>query len=117
MLFHKKNAHPQSFILVFSVKWIILLKKHNEYTRGEIGMISYKKLWHLLIDRDMKKSDLLRSANISTTSMAKLSKNENVTTDVLQKVCNALGCDIADIMEFVPEQKKQQESAAGDTDE
>lgn len=80
-------------------------------------MISYKKLWHLLIDRDMNKSDLMRLANISTTSMAKLSKNENVTTDVLQKICNALRCDIADIMEFIPEQRGQQGMAAGESNE
>lgn len=80
-------------------------------------MICYKKLWHLLIDRDMNKSDLLRLANISTTSMAKLSKNENVTTDVLQKICIALNCDIADIMEFIPETKNQQIAAVGDSDE
>lgn len=80
-------------------------------------MISYKKLWHLLIDREMKKSDLMRLSNISTTSMAKLSKNENVTTDVLQKICKALKCDIADIMEFVPDQGHLQETATGDNNE
>lgn len=65
--------------------------------------ISYKKLWKLLIDRDMKKKDLRESAGISTASMAKLGKNKNVTTDVLVKICNALKCDIADIMEIEPD--------------
>ena len=65
--------------------------------------ISYKKLWKLLIDRDMKKKDLREAAGISTASMAKLGKNENVTTDVLVKICKALKCDISDIMEIVDE--------------
>ncbi|MCC2348834.1 helix-turn-helix domain-containing protein [Bacillus pacificus] len=63
--------------------------------------ISYKKLWKLLIDKDMKKKDLREAAGISTASMAKLGKNENVNTDILIKVCKALDCDISDIMEIV----------------
>jgi DNA-binding Xre family transcriptional regulator len=63
--------------------------------------ISYKKLWKLLIDRDMKKKDLREAAGISTASMAKLGKNENVNTEILIKVCKALSCDISDIMEIV----------------
>ena len=63
--------------------------------------VSYKKLWKLLIDRNMKKTDLIELAGISTVSLAKLGKNENVTTDVLIKICNALKCDIGDIMEMV----------------
>jgi DNA-binding Xre family transcriptional regulator len=62
--------------------------------------ISYKKLWKLLIDKDMKKKDLKEAAGISTSSIAKLGKNENVTTDVLVKICKALKCDISDIMEI-----------------
>jgi putative transcriptional regulator len=65
--------------------------------------ISYKKLWKLLIDRDMKKKDLQQAAGISSTSITKLGKNENVNTEILQKVCVALQCDISDIMEIVPE--------------
>lgn len=62
--------------------------------------ISYKKLWKLLIDKDMKKKDLREAAGISTASMAKLGKNQNVNTDILVKVCKALDCDISDIMEI-----------------
>lgn len=65
--------------------------------------ISYKRLWKLLIDRDMKKKDLCVSAGISHASMAKLGKNENITTDVLVKICTALNCDISDIMEITEE--------------
>ena len=63
--------------------------------------VSYKKLWKLLIDRDMKKKDLCAAAGISHASVAKLGKNENVTTDVLVKICTALKCDISDIMEII----------------
>lgn len=59
----------------------------------------YNKLWKLLIDRNLKKTDLLSIAGISSTTLAKLGKNENVTTDVLLKICSALHCDIADIAE------------------
>lgn len=63
--------------------------------------ISYKKLWKLLIDKDMRKEDLRLKAGISTNTMAKLGKNENVNTEMLVKICTALNCDIADIMEIV----------------
>lgn len=65
--------------------------------------ISYKKLWKLLIDKDMKKKDLQAKAHISPASIAKLSKNENVTTVVLLKICKALTCDVSDIMEVIEE--------------
>lgn len=64
-----------------------------------MSTVSYKKLWKLLIDKDMKKKDLREATGISTASMAKLSKNENLTTDVLLRICYALKCDISDIME------------------
>ncbi len=63
--------------------------------------ISYKKLWKLLIDRDMLKRDLAVKAEISSTSIAKLAKNENVNTEILRKICSALQCDVSDIMEMV----------------
>lgn len=65
--------------------------------------ISYKKLWKLLIDKDMRKEDLRLKAGISTNTMAKLGKNENVNTDILVKICSALNCDIADIMDITEE--------------
>ena len=58
--------------------------------------ISYKKLWKLLIDKDMKKEDLRIKAGISTNTIAQLGKNENVNTDMLAKICSALDCNIAD---------------------
>lgn len=68
---------------------------------GKNMKISYKKLWKLLIDKEMLKKDLAEKADISTTSIAKLGKNENVNTDILLKICIALDCDLTDIMEIV----------------
>lgn len=62
--------------------------------------ISYKKLWKLLIDKNMNKRDLKRVSGVSTTSIAKLGKGENITTDVLLKICKALDCGINDIMDM-----------------
>jgi DNA-binding Xre family transcriptional regulator len=71
--------------------------------------VSYKRLWKLLIDRDMKKKDLQAAAGISPSSISKLSKNENVSMDVLIKVCTALGVDFKDIMELVPNMVEERE--------
>ncbi|RCX15454.1 DNA-binding Xre family transcriptional regulator [Anaerobacterium chartisolvens] len=67
--------------------------------------ISYKKLWKLLIDKDMKKKALQKLAGISSASITKLGKNENVNTEILAKICKASNCDIADIMEMNGEVK------------
>ena len=64
---------------------------------------SYKKLWKLLIDKDMKKEDLRQKAGITTTAMAKLGRNETVHMDILLKICNALDCKLEDILEIVSE--------------
>ena len=86
---------------------LVPVKEFEDDGHEVYGMkISYKKLWKLLIDRDMKKKDLCAAAGISHASMAKLGKNENVTTDVLVKICTALQCDIGDIMELTPEISK-----------
>lgn len=66
-------------------------------------MIVYKKLWKLLIDREMKKTELSELSKVSMTSIAKLGRNENVNTDILNKICIALECDVSDIMEVVPD--------------
>lgn len=67
-------------------------------------IVSYKKLWKLLIDKDMKKKDLMAQAHISATSVAKMTKGENLQTDVLVKICKALQCDVSDIMEILPDE-------------
>lgn len=66
--------------------------------------LSYKKLWKLLIDKDMKKKDLQKVADISSTSITKLGKNENVNTEIIEKICAALHCDVSDIMEMVEDE-------------
>lgn len=71
--------------------------------------VSYKKLWKLLIDRDMKKKDLLAAAGISQSSLSKMGRNENVNTDILVKVCKALNCDIGDIMEIVEDDNQSRQ--------
>ena len=68
--------------------------------------ISYKKLWKLLIDREMKKKDLVALSGISQSSVTKMGKNENVNTDVLVRICRALNCDIGDIAEIVSQESR-----------
>lgn len=68
--------------------------------------ISYKKLWKLLIDKDMLKKELAEKADISTFTISKMSKGESVTTDTLVKICKALDCNLDDIMELVDECEK-----------
>lgn len=65
--------------------------------------VSYKRLWKLLIDRDMKKGELCKLAGISNASITKMGKNGCITTDVLDKICTALRCNIEDIMEIIQE--------------
>ena len=69
-----------------------------------MAYICYKKLWKLLIDRNLKKKDLQKMAGISASSIAKLGRNECVNTEILAKICNALNCDTSDIMEMERDQ-------------
>ena len=69
--------------------------------------ISYKGLWKLLIDKDMKKKDLVKAAHISTYTINKLNRGDNVKTDTLVKICSALHCSIEDIMEVIPDSGEQ----------
>ena len=74
-------------------------------TKGIIMAIRYNKLWKKLIDENMMKVDLRDQAGITTNALAKLGKNEHVSTQVLEKVCKVLHCEIQDIMEFVPDEE------------
>lgn len=67
--------------------------------------VSYKKLFKLMIDRDMKKKDLRELASIGNSTMAKLANDENVTMEVMAKICNALNCKIDDIVDILPNEK------------
>ena len=71
--------------------------------------VSYKKLWKLLIDRDMKKKELAQLAGISNFTISKMSAGNNVTVEVLGKICKALNCTLDDIMEFIPEENLNEE--------
>ena len=66
-------------------------------------MISYNKLWKLLIDKNLNKKELIKLSGVSSSSIAKMTKGQNVTTDVLCKICKALNCDFQDIMEYISE--------------
>ena len=67
--------------------------------------VSYKRLWKLLIDKDMKKKDLAAAANISTYTVNKLNRGENVNTDTLVSICKVLDCTFDDIMELIPDEQ------------
>ena len=69
--------------------------------------ISYNKLWKLLIDKNMKKQDLKKITGISATCIAKIGRGDNITTDVLVRICTALNCRLEDIMELVPDEATQ----------
>ena len=70
--------------------------------------VCYNKLWKIMIDRKMKKKDLIALSGISRSTVAKLTRDENVNTDVLVRICNALACDVGDIMEVVSVDKSEQ---------
>ena len=65
--------------------------------------VSYKKLWHLLLDKGMTKLELAKRAEISRYSITKMGKDEDVSTDVLKKICDALHCQVEEIVDFIPE--------------
>ena len=69
--------------------------------------VCYKKLWKLLIDKKMNKTELRMASGITTTALAKLGRNENVNTEVLAKICKTLDCKIEDIMEMVPDEEEK----------
>ena len=76
--------------------------------KGLIMAIRYNKLWKKLIDENMMKVDLRDQAGITTNALAKLGKNEHVSTQVLEKVCRVLHCEIQDIMEFVQDEEREE---------
>lgn len=83
--------------------------------------LSYKRLWKLLIDRDMKRKDLHRVSGVSTATLAKMSRGESVAASILDRICLSLKCDISDVVEVVPDSMDKNEpvscSSGGDEDE
>ena len=76
-------------------------------TEGWHLSVSYKRLWKLLIDKNMKKRDLKEAAKLSPSLMSSLNQDKSVTVNTLSRICEVLDCRIEDIMEFVPEEKKE----------
>ena len=74
--------------------------------------VSYNKLWKLLIDKNLKKMDLLEAIEMSPNTLAKMGRNEDVSMDVLKRICAFLKCDIGDIMEMIPEERLGEEKYA-----
>lgn len=79
----------------------------DEKGKGENMAISYKKLWKLLIDKELKKKELADLANISTYTINKLNKGENVNADTLARICTALNCTFDEIMEVIPDEQSE----------
>lgn len=77
----------------------------HKWKEGLNMAVSYNKLWKLLIDKSMTKTQLIKEAKISTNAMAKLGKNQDVRVEVLVKICYALNCSMDDIMEIIPDDK------------
>lgn len=73
---------------------------------ASIMKVSYIKLWHMLLDRNMKKKDLQEKAGLTNYAMLKLSRNENVSTEIIGKICRALDCTTDQIIEFIPEKEE-----------
>lgn len=73
------------------------------YAEVKIMKASYKKLWKLLVDKEMSKGDLHKKSGLSSSTMTKLRKGEDVSMEALRKICIALNCNIEDIVEFVPD--------------
>ena len=70
--------------------------------------ISYNRWWKLLIDKSLKKKDLMKKCRISSASVAKLTRGDNITTDVLLRICEGLDCDFADIMQIIPDEEPEE---------
>lgn len=77
------------------------------FIEGKNMAVSYRKLWKLLIDKDLKKTELRIMSGISTNALAKMGKNERVGTDVIDRVCVALKCDVGDVMEILIEKDEK----------
>ena len=69
--------------------------------------VSYMKLWHLLLDKQMNKTDLRRATGISTFTIAKMNRGDDINVSTLLRICNALKCNVGDIIDFIPEESSQ----------
>lgn len=88
------------FLILWHVFVIIFIRLINYLSIEGVGDMNYNKLWKLLIDRNLKKKDLREMAGLTTNVMAKMGKGGDVSTNVLRKICEALNCQLYDIVEF-----------------
>lgn len=88
---------------IFSKRAII----YGYTDKRSASVVSYKKLWKLLIDKDMKKQDLMRVAKLNPTTLSKLNRGDNMNTDILVRICTALKCNVQDIMEIIPDKDEE----------
>jgi putative transcriptional regulator len=93
LIMNRRALHHRLFYANFN-------QPKSETQGGKCVRISYNKLWHLMLDKKMNKADLRRATGVSTATIAKLDKGENITTDILIKICKALDCELNDIMEL-----------------
>ena len=99
------NHFSVIFALIQVLICAIVLSVGGLYTwRATTMSISYNKMWKLLIDKNMKRKDLKEKAEVSQNVMARLSKNQAVTMETMEKICSVLQCDIGDVMEFIPDE-------------
>ena len=103
---YQKNLRKSKGLVLQKIFVCGIIKKIK--IGGKIVAISYKKLWKLLIDRNIKKGELQHLANVSSSSIAKLGKNENVNTDILVRICKALNCSLEEIMELTETDEKKE---------
>lgn len=103
---YQKNLRKSKGLVLQKISVRGIIKKIK--IGGKIVAISYKKLWKLLIDRNIKKGELQQLANVSSSSIAKLGKNENVNTDILVRICEALNCSLEEIMELTETDDKKE---------
>lgn len=89
-------AKIESMNLIFKILWGIRMK------------ISYKKLWKLLIDKDMLKKDLQQQTGISWATITRMSRGEPVSMEVLMKICGALNCNVGDVVDFIDEKREEE---------
>lgn len=104
--------HVRKYILYISAKSDMLYTTMLDEVNG-VGIISYKKLWKLLIDKDMVRRDLREACGLSTASMSKLTKGQNINTDILVRICDELHCDISDICEIIHDKNQNGEKENG----
>ena len=103
---YRKNLRKNKGLVLQNIFACAIIKERK--IGGIIVAISYKKLWKLLIDRNIKKGELQQLANVSSSSIAKLGKNENVNTDILVRICKALNCSLEEIMELTETDDKKE---------